>query len=92
VQPEGSLLVLTSKEWHDLHAAEYDALYEGKRWVEIYDRITWDKTVKPYLPHDKRAQVLDAGGGTGKWTIPIAELGYHVTLTDISGRMLQVAE
>lgn len=85
-------MVLTSKEWYDLHAAEYDASYEGKKWVEIYDYITWDKTIKPYLPNNKEAEILDAGGGTGKWTISIAKLGYHVFLTDISEKMLQVAK
>lgn len=83
---------MTSKEWYDLHAVEYDASYEGKKWVEIYDRITWDKTIKPYLPINGDAQILDAGGGTGKWTIPICKLGYHVTLTDISESMLKVAK
>jgi len=85
-------LVLTAREWHDLHAAEYDASYEDMKWKEIYDHVTWDKTIQPYLPDDRGALILDAGGGTGKWTIPIAGLGYHVTLTDISEGMLRVAE
>ncbi len=85
-------MVLTSREWHDLHADEYDASYEGKKWVEIYDRVTWDKTIKPYLPHDKEARILDAGGGTGKWTIPIVEMGYCVSLSDVSKRMLEIAK
>jgi len=35
---------------------------------------------------------LDAGGGTGKWAIPISKLAYRVTLTDISEKMLEVAK
>ena len=35
--------------------------------------------------------VLDAGGGTGKWTIPIVEKGLKVVLYDISREMLNVA-
>jgi len=89
---EGALLVLTSKEWHDLHASDYDASYEGKKWVEIYDRITWEKMIEPYLPRSKSMSILDAGGGTGKWTIPVARLGYHVTLADISEKMLEMAK
>lgn len=85
-------MVLTVREWHDLHATEYDASYADMKWIEIYDRITWDRTIKPYLPDDRDALILDAGGGTGKWTIPIARLGYRVTLSDISERMLQIAE
>jgi ubiquinone/menaquinone biosynthesis C-methylase UbiE len=91
VGDEGALLVLTSKEWHDLHASDYDASYEGQKWVEIYDRITWEKTIKPHLPRSKSTSILDAGGGTGKWTIPMARLGYHVTLADISEKMLEMA-
>jgi ubiquinone/menaquinone biosynthesis C-methylase UbiE len=89
---EGALLVLTSEEWHDLHASDYDASYEGQKWVEIYDRITWEKTIEPYLPRSKGMSILDAGGGTGKWAIPIARLGYHVTLADISEKMLEMAK
>jgi len=62
------------------------------KWIEIYDHITWDKTIKPYLSDDRDALILDAGGGTGKWTIPITGLGYRVTLTDISEGMLKVAK
>ena len=85
-------MVLTSKEWHDLHASDYDASYEGKKWVEIYDRITWEKTIEPYLPRGKGMIILDAGGGTGKWTISMARLGHHVTLADISEKMLEMAK
>jgi len=85
-------LVLTSKKWHDLHSKEYDTSYEGIKWVEIYDKITWEKTIRPYLPHDKFDEILDAGGGTGKWTIHIAKLGYEVTLIDNSKDMLRVAD
>jgi ubiquinone/menaquinone biosynthesis C-methylase UbiE len=35
--------------------------------------------------------VLDAGGGTGKWTIALAKLGLNVTLMDISPKSLAVA-
>jgi len=25
-----------------------DASYEGKRWIEVYDLVTWDKKINPY--------------------------------------------
>ena len=38
------------------------------------------------------ARVLDIGCGVGKYGVCLAELGYDVTLTDISGEMLRHAE
>ena len=38
------------------------------------------------------AQVIDIGCGVGKYGTYLAELGYDVTLTDISGEMLRHAE
>lgn len=36
-------MVLTSKEWSDKHATEYDASYEGNQFFQIYTRVTWEK-------------------------------------------------
>ncbi len=41
------------------------------------------------LPGDLR--VLDAGGGTGSYAIPLAKRGYRVCLLDFSSRMLAIA-
>ena len=38
------------------------------------------------------ARVIDIGCGVGKYGTYLAELGYDVTLTDISGEMLRHAE
>ena len=84
-------LFLSAEEYYDRHATEYDASYKNKKWVEIYDRVTWEKTIQLYLPADHSAQILDAGGGTAKWTILLAEAGYDVTLIDISKNMLTLA-
>lgn len=54
----------------------------------IYDELTW-RCIEPYLP--PTGLVLDAGSGTGKWAIPIAERGLKVVLLDISAGMLEVA-
>lgn len=37
-------------------------------------------------------RVLDAGGGPGRYTIALAEQGYHVTLLDLSPRLLDLAQ
>lgn len=52
--------------------AQFDALY-----FKVYDVITW-KYTEPYVPTDPQSLVLDAGGGTGRWSIPIAKKGCKV--------------
>lgn len=69
-------------------AEEYDKEYEVPVFKELYDKITW-RYIEPYLP--KEGLVLDAGGGTGKWAIPIAERGLKVIVYDISLEMLNAA-
>ena len=59
-------------------------------YFKVYDVITWRYT-EPYIPTKPDAVVLDAGGGTGKWSIPIAKKGPRVVLVDISEDMLNVA-
>jgi len=48
--------------------------------------------LKKYLPKNKNAKILDAAGGTGRITLPLAKMGYSVTLCDISPAMLAVAK
>jgi ubiquinone/menaquinone biosynthesis C-methylase UbiE len=43
------------------------------------------------LPKNKNIQILDSGGGTGKYTLYLAKLGYSVTLSDISAKSLDEA-
>jgi SAM-dependent methyltransferase len=79
-----------SEAYHDHEAQGYDAKYdEIPFFTKIYEPVTWDNICRflPPLP----ARILDAGGGTGRWTLPLAKLGYDVTLTDISQGMLDAA-
>lgn len=76
------------KRW-DERAERYDEWYrtfEGA--VEHY--VDWE-ILKEYLPRNKDVRILDAAGGTGRITLPLAKMGYSVTLCDISPRMLDVA-
>lgn len=74
--------------YYQRDAANYDKQYDVPSFKEIYDKVTW-RYVEPYLP--QAGVVLDAGGGTGKWSIPIAKRGLNVVLFDISQDMLNVA-
>jgi ubiquinone/menaquinone biosynthesis C-methylase UbiE len=75
-------------QYYEKAAEEYDKEYDTPYFKRLYDKITW-RYIEPYLPEE--GLVLDAGGGTGKWTIPIAEKGLKVVLYDISREMLDVA-
>jgi len=76
------------KRW-DEHANRYDEWYKSfEGAVEHY--VDWE-LLKEYLPPNKDAKILDAAGGTGRITLPLAKMGYSVTLCDISSKMLDVA-
>jgi len=80
----------TSTEYHNKIAHEYDQGYEAPFW-QIYNAITWHY-IESILPTNKQnALILDTGGGTGLWSIKIAELGYRIIMTDIAEKMLDIA-
>lgn len=76
--------------FHDQDAPTYDRRYdENPLYTKVYEPVTWDN-IQRFLP-PPGGRILDAGGGTGRWAIPLARLGYPVTLVDISAGMLEVA-
>ena len=46
------------------------------------------RMIRKHLPEDRDRAVLDLGGGTGLWTLRLAEEGYPVVLADISPGLL----
>ncbi len=65
-------------------------------WAEVfqekvYGYVTWEH-LKKHIPKDRNSLILDAGGGTGRWAIPLAKMGYNVMLCDISEGMLKQAK
>lgn len=77
-----------TKKIYDDMANTYDETFSGSVWI-LYDAITW-KYIEEYLPQGE-CTVLDAGGGTGKWSIKLAQKGCTVYLTDLSPGMLKEA-
>lgn len=57
----------------------------------LYDKLIIDllDPILDTIPHS--GKILDAGGGTGKWTVYFAKKGFHVHLIDISKSMLDFA-
>jgi len=76
--------------FHDHDAPAYDRRYdENPAFVKVYEPVTWDN-IRRFLPPPGGC-ILDAGGGTGRWAIPLARMGFRVTLVDVSAGMLEVA-
>lgn len=76
------------KTW-DERAERYDEWYGAFRGaVEHHVDL---ELLKRHLPEDRSTKILDAAGGTGRITLPLAKMGYSVTLCDISLGMLDVA-
>jgi ubiquinone/menaquinone biosynthesis C-methylase UbiE len=73
---------------YDAEASTYDSEYFSK--FGLYHAVTLDN-IRRYLPERPDRAILDAGGGTGIFSIELARLGYRVTLTDISEGMLNQA-
>lgn len=74
---------------HDWWSEGYDSEYFER--FALYHGVTLDN-IRRFLPRERGALILDAGGGTGIWSIELAKMGYHVVLTDISRGMLKKAE
>ena len=77
------------QKYHDRVAPRYDHSYDDAFW-KWHDALTWDY-IKPHLPRDISAEVVDLGCGTGKWAARLIKTGYAVTCVDISQRMLDQA-
>ena len=74
------------QRYHDRVAGCYDDSYDDAYW-QWHNALTWDY-LKPYLPRDLRASVLDLGCGTGTWACKLLKSGYTVGCVDISAKML----
>ncbi len=62
--------------------------HEPHRWLEFQVGM---QIMEKYLP-PAPARVLDVGSGPGRYAIALAERGYHVTLFDLSGQSLELAQ
>lgn len=80
---------LSVQKYHDRVAGRYDDSYDDAYW-RWHDTLLWN-LIKPHLPSDANAAVVDLGCGTGKWAARVAKSGYPVTCVDISPKMLDQA-
>ena len=84
-------------EYFDKKAEKYDLTDEQIYWV-LSDTLLWKALIKVFLEEVKQSnlkvRILDAGGGTGRWSIKISRYLRNlaeVHLVDISKKMLEVA-
>jgi ubiquinone/menaquinone biosynthesis C-methylase UbiE len=87
-KPEDAKIVKKRYDEHSKTFEDYERTFEGR----LYKELEWERLLKTYLPEDRGARILDAGGGTGRMALPLARLGYRVTLCDLSPGMLAVAK
>ena len=78
-----------SAQYHSKISKDYDVMFQDKYW-DIHTAVEESKLNK-YLPKQK-SLILDAGGGTGNFSIECAKKGHEVVLTDISSGMLEEAK
>ena len=74
----------------DKHAERYDEWYKTFKGA-VEHHVDWT-LLKGYLPKNRKTKILDAAGGTGRIALPLAKMGYSVSLCDISPAMLNVAK
>ena len=68
------------KEWDRAH----------KNFVHALEFENTKKVLEQELPDN--GKILDAGGGSGRYTVWLAEKGYDVTLMDLSQEQLNIAK
>jgi len=87
----------TAEEIYDRYASEYNGefapttYHTSRAALSFANDLTWHYLQK-YLPKDFQATLADIGGGDGFWSEKLFRAGYsHITLTDISAKMLDEA-
>jgi ubiquinone/menaquinone biosynthesis C-methylase UbiE len=77
------------KRQYDELSTTYDEF--GETFESKQEQYFRRELIRKHLPKQKDARILDAGGGTGRTTLPLARMGYYVALCDLSTGMLDVA-
>lgn len=80
---------MRTEKYYNEKSKTYDAQFDSL-YYKVYDTITW-KYLEPYVPTNPEGLVLDAAGGTGRWSIKMAEKGCRIELVDASEGMLDIA-
>ncbi len=68
--------------------------FASLRKEELEDDLSgrWLDEIKKHIPMDRPLTILDAGTGSGYFTILLSRLGHHVTGVDLSAEMIKEAK
>lgn len=90
IPPENGNKFVNAAAKHNAIANEYEAQYETDYW-RLYDELTWDHMSEFILNNMKSDELmLDAGGGTGKWSRGLLKSGIKKSkLIDLAEKMMQ---
>jgi len=85
--------VIKDRNFDDL-AQKFAKNIYGTAKGQIRQTVVWQdlEQILALLDGNTPLHILDAGGGIGQLSQKIAELGHRVTLCDLSGEMLKLAE
>jgi SAM-dependent methyltransferase len=78
------------KQWYEELFTNYAKTYDR----EIYTQGTIQEVafIESEINHDKKVQILDIGGGTGRHDIELAKRGYRVVGVDLSESQIRRAQ
>ena len=74
---------------YDSLAGDYDDSFQSGFRENTQNEIVFS-TLKELL-QDEKCRILDAGGGTGFYSMPFAAVGHEIVILDLSKEMLDVA-
>lgn len=75
---------------YDGLAEVYEEAFQSGYRERIQNEIIF-ATLEPFLAR-RKCRILDAGGGTGFYSIPLAVKGHEVVILDMSQKMLEAAQ
>lgn len=75
------------EEFYDNYSKNYNNQYMNRVVDEIFEYF-----LNKYLPKNNKLKILDAGGGVGRFSVPLAKKGNKIILTDISQGMIEKAK
>ncbi|MES2380187.1 MAG: class I SAM-dependent methyltransferase [Bacteroidota bacterium] len=80
-----------TKTTFDVIADTYDKDFTKSIIGSLQRKKVWHYLTK-YLPQKNNLQVLEINCGTGEDAVWLAQLGHHVTATDLSSQMITIAK
>jgi len=82
---------MTGHEGYWDRKADRELAREEDPRKQVHSDLLW-KEIHRCIDSRKNLNILDAGAGPGRFSIPLAEAGHHVVHIDISSEMIEIAK